>query len=57
MQYFRKAYDIKKCMLIEKKMACHLQLKRYTQNASKCINNVIKQHLDDFAAFDRDDIK
>ena len=47
-EYFRKrkAPEIKQSMLIERRIACHLRLDPYTQNANECMNHVIKQGME-----------
>ena len=43
-EYFKKYKhgDVKKTMLLEHRVSCGIGLKVYTQNASECMNRVIK---------------
>ena len=47
-EYFRKSKleDVRKTMLLEQRVSCGLGLSVYTQNASECINRVVKRSMD-----------
>ena len=40
-----KAEKLKECMVAQKRIACHLRLDPYTQNANECMNRVMKQKI------------
>ena len=44
-QYFRENKEqlIRNCMLLIKRIACHINLDVYTQNANECMNSVMRK--------------